>query len=116
MPPEAVYRVKFCSRARTAARLMLSGVGKSGSPALKSITSTPEARSRAASAATFMVDDSLMVEIRSAIALSTAGILSPSCGLAFRLLSNTGLRQTVPQPRFHGRRHEPGDVPAQAEN
>ena len=48
-----------------AAFLMLSGVGKSGSPALKSTTSTPSRRWRSASAATFMVDDSLINEIRS---------------------------------------------------
>jgi hypothetical protein len=49
-----------------AACLMLPGVGKSGSPALKSTTSAPVRRSLSASAMTFMVDDSLMDEIRSA--------------------------------------------------
>jgi hypothetical protein len=44
----------------------LSGVGKSGSPAPKSTTSIPSRRRRSASAATFMVDDSLIREMRSA--------------------------------------------------
>ena len=52
-----------------AACLMLSGVGKSGSPAPKSTTSTPCARSLSASAATFMVEDTLIEEMRSAIAV-----------------------------------------------
>ena len=56
----------YASMAAMAAFLMLSGVGKSGSPAPKSTTSTPSRRRRSASAATFMVDDSLMSEILSA--------------------------------------------------
>ncbi len=56
------------------ARLMRSGVGKSGSPAPKSTTSTPWARSLSASAATFMVEDTLMVEMRCEIRLVTAGM------------------------------------------
>src|SRR5438270_10302896 len=63
VPGVGVYLVKFASMARTAAALMLSGVGKSGSPALKSTTSCPSRRKRSASAATFMVDDSLINEI-----------------------------------------------------
>ena len=54
--------------ARMAACLMLSGVGKSGSPAPKSTTSMPCRRSRSASAATFIVEDTLIGEMRSAIA------------------------------------------------
>jgi hypothetical protein len=46
---------------------MLSGVGKSGSPAPKSTTSTPCVRNLSASAATFMVDDTLIKEMRSDI-------------------------------------------------
>ena len=52
--------------ASIAALLTLSGVGKSGSPALKSTTSTPSRRKRSASAATFIVEDSLISEIRCA--------------------------------------------------
>src|SRR6266478_3768180 len=66
MPVACVYLVKLLAMAETAAALMLSGVGKSGSPAPKSTTSTPSRRRRSASAATFMVDDSLMRETRSA--------------------------------------------------
>ena len=40
-----------------------SGVGKSGSPAPKSTTSFPSRRNRSASAATFIVDDTLIVEV-----------------------------------------------------
>src|SRR5688500_11628014 len=40
------------------AALMCAGVGKSGSPTLKSTTRCPARRSRSASAATFMVADS----------------------------------------------------------
>src|SRR6185436_5781323 len=75
VPLTGVYLVKFCRSASTAAFLMLSGVGKSGSPALKSTTSTPSRRWRSASAATFMVDDSLIQEILSANSC-TVGITS----------------------------------------
>src|SRR5437667_688400 len=74
VPLTGVYLVKFWLMARMAARLMLSGVGKSGSPALKSTTSLPSRRRRSASAATFMVDDSLINEILSASS-SVVGIL-----------------------------------------
>src|ERR1700693_2801354 len=66
VPPVGVFFVKLASSAAMAAFLMLSGVGKSGSPAPKSTTSTPSRRKRSASAATFMVDDSLMRDTRSA--------------------------------------------------
>src|SRR5580700_1478790 len=92
-----------------AACLMLSGVGKSGSPAPKSTTSTPSARSFAASAATFMVEDSLIDDIRSAIALATA------CMVFLRPFM-LNIRQPALQPLFHGGRHQPGDIPAQTEN
>src|SRR5581483_1732852 len=67
VPPAFVYFVKLAAIAATAACLMLSGVGKSGSPAPKSTTSTPSRRRRSASAETFKVEETLMVEIRSAI-------------------------------------------------
>src|SRR5258708_40190560 len=59
-----------------AARLMLSGVGKSGSPAPKSTTSSPWRRRRSASADTFMVDETVMVDIRSVSPCSVCIILS----------------------------------------
>src|SRR5580692_5966087 len=64
--------------AAMAARLMLSGVGKSGSPAPKSTTSAPSRRSFSASAATFMVEETLIVEILSARACNVCIILFPS--------------------------------------
>src|SRR6185312_9187712 len=66
VPLTGVYFVKFLFSASMAASLMFLGVGKSGSPALKSTTSLPSALRRPAVAATFMVDDSLIQELRSA--------------------------------------------------
>src|SRR6478609_5121817 len=83
-----------------AAFLMLSGVGKSGSPALKSTTSTPSRRKRSASAATFMVDDSLISDMRLANS-STLGILN-NTPLVFLL-----------QSAIHRGRHHSGDISAQ---
>ena len=65
VPPAGVYFVKLLLMASMAACLMLSGVGKSGSPAPKSTTSTPSRRRRSASAATFMVEDTLISAMRS---------------------------------------------------
>src|SRR5690349_19576440 len=66
VPPVAVYFVKFALMASMPARFTFSGVGKSGSPAPKSTTSAPSRRRRSAVAATFMVDDSLIVDTRPA--------------------------------------------------
>src|SRR5947209_7134386 len=110
VPPAAVYFVKFCSSARMAACLMLSGVGKSGSPAPKSTTSTPSARSRSASCATFKVDDTLMEEIRSAIGLAVACITLGLRPFTF------GFGNTPPQPLLDRRRDEPRNIAAEAEN
>ena len=65
MPAAGVYLVKLPLIAAMAACLMLSGVGKSGSPTLKSTTSAPSRRRRSASAATFMVDETLIKALRS---------------------------------------------------
>src|SRR5580704_7484606 len=102
VPLTGVYLVKFCRSASIAAFLMLSGVGKSGSPALKSTTSTPSRRCRSASAATFMVEDSLIQEIRSASSC-TIGILYSCFSYCNSLF----------QPLFHGRRHHAAHVPSQ---
>src|SRR5580693_4836089 len=92
-----------------AARLILSGVGKSGSPAPKSTTSTPCARNFSASAATFMVDDTLIKEIRSAISrFVCTTIIRSSLPLAFS--------KPLPQPYLHRRRHQPADITAQSNN
>src|ERR1700742_2256792 len=87
---------------------MLSGVGKSGSPAPKSTTSSPCARSFSASAETFMVEDTLMEEIRSAIGLVTACIGSRTFLFSF-------LNRVV-HPGFHRRRHKTENVPAEPVN
>ena len=76
MPPAAVYFVKFSSKARMAACLMLSGVAKSGSPAPKATTSTPSALSFAALALTAIVADSLMREIRFVSSIRCSGFSS----------------------------------------
>src|SRR5579885_3027374 len=97
--------------ARTAACLMLSGVGQSGSPAPKSTTSTPSLRSFSASAATFMVDETLIREMRSAIGFAIACITVRLCPFyKIRMI------QALVQPRLHRRRHQAGDIPAELEN
>src|SRR5579871_2415269 len=101
VPLTGVYLVKFSSSARMAVRLMLSGVGKSGSPALKSTTSTPSRRSRSASAATFIVEDSLMSEMRCASSCTVCIIL------------NSVLREAAFQPLFDACGHHAGDIAAQ---
>src|ERR1019366_10099013 len=112
VPAAAVYLVKFRSSASMAACLILAGVGKSGSPAPKSTTSTPLARRFSASAATFMVDDTLMNEIRSAIPL-TATFMSP---LKLSLTCLLELRNAPAHARLNQRRRQAGDIPPQTEN
>src|SRR5262245_43387466 len=90
---------------------MLSGVGKSGSPAPKSTTSTPEARSFSASAATRMVEDTLMVEIRSAMAF-----LATTCMGCNLNPSEYGFGKMTLEPHLDRRRHQPGDFSPQAED
>src|SRR5450631_3128636 len=91
--------------ARIAACLMLSGVGKSGSPALKSTTSTPVRRSLSASAMTFMVEDSLMLEMRSAMGVGSFGFGDMSC-----------LLQSFAQALLNSWRNEASDVAAKADD
>src|SRR6185503_14290763 len=81
--------------AACAAAPMCFGVGKSGSPAPKSITSTPWAFSFMASAATFMVGDTPIRFVRS------DNIRSGPQGFPRELL--------VAQSLFHAVRHEPVD-------
>src|SRR5262245_16319334 len=64
MPAATVYRVKLASIADFPAAFTCSGVGKSGSPALKSTTSTPARRRRSASAATANVGEAVTWERR----------------------------------------------------
>src|ERR1700677_2500357 len=108
VPPAGVYFVKFSLMARMAACLMLSGVGKSGSPALKSTTSTPSRRSLSASAMTFIVEETLIEEMRSAmVGLVSVGVI----WLPFLCTLGT---EPAAQPSLHGFGHEPGDVAAEA--
>ena len=65
MPSLATYLVKLASMAALAARLMGSGVGKSGSPAEKSTTSMPSARICPARAEILSVGDSAIRFTRS---------------------------------------------------
>src|ERR1700677_4004998 len=99
VPPAFVYLVKLWSIASIAARLIFSGVGKSGSPALKSTTSAPLRRKRSASAATFMVDDTLIVEI----------LPASSCNVSIE----SDLLKFTLQPRLNRGRHQTRDAPAQ---
>ncbi len=59
MPLTAVYLVSPRLIASTAACLILSGVSKSGSPALSPMTSTPEARNSLALSEMAMVAEGL---------------------------------------------------------
>src|SRR5689334_10551317 len=111
VPPAGVYLVKFCSRARIAACLMLSGVGKSGSPAPKSTTSSPSARRRSASCETFIVDDTLMEEIRSAMGLAVL-----ACMLLGLRPFAIGFGKAPPQPFLDRRRHQSRDISTQTED
>src|SRR5215472_16883755 len=66
MPGTGVYFVNSASSALCAALLIASGVPKSGSPAPKSITSTPDRRSLSTAAPTAIVADIAILEVRSA--------------------------------------------------
>src|SRR5438105_8806286 len=66
MPGTGVYFVNSASSALCAACLIASGVPKSGSPAPKSMTSTPDRRSLSTAAPTAMVADVAIREVRSA--------------------------------------------------
>src|SRR5436309_8072256 len=66
MPGVGVYFVKFSSIAAWAAVLMAPGVGKSGSPAPKSITSIPARRSLSTVAVTCIVAELAIRFVRSA--------------------------------------------------
>src|ERR1041384_521553 len=66
MPGTGVYFVNSASSALCAAALIGSGVPKSGSPAPKSITSTPDRRSLFTAAPTAIVAAVAILEVRSA--------------------------------------------------
>src|SRR4051812_19690309 len=64
MPETTVYREKLASMAAIAASLMCRGVAKCGSPAPKSTSFAPSARSLAAAAVTAMVAEISMRPMR----------------------------------------------------
>src|SRR5215472_17473455 len=114
LPPAPVYLVKFCSIAHMAAFLILSGVGKSGSPAPKSTTSTPCVRSFSASAATFIVDETLISEMRSAISVFSSSAMV-SCLRARPDCCADGA-ESFEEPCFHRRRYQPLDIATQPDD
>src|SRR5258707_15758708 len=81
MPGTGVYFVNSASSALWAAALMASGVPKSGSPAPKSMTSTPARRSLSTAAPTAMVADVAILDVLSAnrmiSSLRTDGLFFP---------------------------------------
>src|SRR5205807_5586958 len=99
MPGTGVYFVNSASSALCAAALIASGVPKSGSPAPKSITSTPERRNLSTAAPTAIVADVAILDVRSAnramtLLLSGAGRSGPRSGNPDRVAL------PLPQPLF----------------
>ncbi len=103
-----MYLVKFEEIASTAACLIFCGVGKSGSPAPKSTTSAPSRRRRSASAETFSVEETLILDIRSAIS-DVACILLLSINLTRRGLFRA-------QTGCHNGRNEACDISSKLRN
>src|SRR3954471_8435079 len=101
MPGTGVYFVNSASSALCAATLMASGVPKSGSPAPKSITSTPDRRSLSTAAPTAMVADVAIRDVRSANRMISSS--RPYCLF-------------VSQPLLDELRHQAVDLPAEREH
>src|SRR5688500_12595526 len=101
MPADGVYFVKLPSSAAWAAALTCSGVGKSGSPAPRSTTSTPWRRSRSASADTRSVGDATTRLIRWANSIALPPL-------------HAGLLQA--ELLLHDRRHQAFDFAAKHEH
>src|SRR4030095_2177763 len=95
--------VKLASIALCAAADTCGGVGKSGSPAPKSTTSTPCALSFMASAATFMVGDTEMRAVRAASCMRSGPQRLPGGAL-------------LAQPGLDKRRHEARDGAAERDD
>src|SRR5665213_46766 len=101
-PIAGVYLVKLVSIASRPAALIASGVAKAGSPAPKSMTSTPSRRSRSTVAVTFMVGE---LEMRGARPASfTSGLRRRLCG------------DLPSEARFDHVRHEAVHAPAEGED
>src|SRR3989304_2882444 len=105
VPPVAVYLLKSSRMARMAASFTFSGVGKSGSPAPKSIRSAPSERSFSASIITAMVEETEMRETLLEKAISA--VLGLNCTLLMRL------HLLGAEPLLHQRRNQAADVPTQ---
>src|SRR5262249_12269894 len=103
VPELAVYFVKLASIALWAAAETWGGVGKSGSPAPKSTTSTPCALSFMASAATFIVGDTEMRAVRAASCMRSGPQRLPGVAL-------------LAQPGLDKRRHEVRDRAAERDD
>ncbi len=97
VPDDGVYFVKFSSMARRPAALTGSGVAKSGSPAPKSITSTPARRSRSTVAVTAIVGELAIRAVRSA---SRRAIMSsPACAASLSRRRASTMSGTRPLTR-----------------
>src|SRR5436189_404001 len=99
MPATGVYFVNSWSSASCAAIFTAFGVGKSGSPAPKSMTSTPSRRRRSTVAVTFIVGEMAMREVRAA-----------------SVISDSLLSYFLPKPLFDQFRHQAADAAAEREH
>src|SRR5918911_406462 len=99
VPEFVVYLVKFASIAACAARETWAGVGKSGSPAPKSTTSTPCAFSLMASVVTLIVGEIAILPAR-----AESIVLGPQSFTCEFL---------APEVRFDGLGHQTVDRAAQ---
>ncbi len=111
MPGTGVYFVNSASSALCAATLIASGVPKSGSPAPKSITSTPDRRSLSTAAPTAIVAEVAIREVRSASRAMSASV---------RLKADTtyldSCRLFFAQARFDQFRYQPVHPSAESEH
>src|SRR5215475_7142575 len=110
VPVFAVYRVRLFLIARMPASLMLSGVGKSGSPAPRSRTSAPSAFNFSAARKTARVDDDCIFCTRSET--GNASLLIFCLDIATSALT---LIQFLMHALFDDRRNEAGDRSTQCE-
>src|SRR5215831_3709504 len=126
MPGTGVYFVNSASSALCAALLIASGVPKSGSPAPKSITSTPDRRSLSTAAPTAIVADVAILEVRSAnraIALRLQSVrrvrLQPDQIVRLKADTTCELcphRLLLSQPLLDQLGHQPVHLPAEREH
>src|SRR5215471_6482629 len=126
IPLVAVYRVKFSSIACSAASLTFRGVGKSGSPAPRSIRSTPSARNRSASIKTASVDETSMPDTLIDSLNVFLLVLNRTLRIYYRRFKNYPQQRPSSRPSdgwefvahsfLDGRRHQAVDRTAQLEH